>query len=523
MPQLSYMKVLNGAGRYSDPLSPILQIINTFLSRNLNVDFTRISVIIAIFKFAPAAIAAVSKLGLQAYGWIQRFFMVSVTVPAHDELYMQVLDWLSAYILKWRASRSLTARTRFLKGGDVGFEEYATFRGRTKVDTQYLPSLESVWFLYERRPFAVKLSPETPTAYERHRGLPKATEGRNEKIILTITSLGRSSEPIKRFLDMCRSSSRKQQETTITIRAIKCIRYFSWGWDVKAQKTARGMDSIHLDDAVKANLVSDIEHYLDPKTRRYYNSRHIPYRRGFLLHGPPGTGKTSLSLALAGEFGLDLYILDLSTVPSDDVLDSLFCDLPSPCLVLLEDIDVIGLKSRSDTEEQSSKKEKSSSVKCTLSGLLNVLDGVASGEGRILIVTSNMPDSIDEALLRPGRIDRKIYLGYVSKCVVERMFRRMFGGEYSEQNVVEGGESKKREHENMAAMALKFSREIPEETFTPAQIQEYLLQYQESPAEAVDQIASWVAKEVHKLEKKAQSQGINSVPKKGEQPRSYRN
>ncbi|OTA63333.1 P-loop containing nucleoside triphosphate hydrolase protein [Hypoxylon sp. EC38] len=497
------MKVLDGAGRYSHSLSPVLQIINTFLSRNLNVDFTLISVIFAIFKFAPAAIAAASKLGCRAYGWIQRFFMVSVTVPAHDELYGQVLDWLSAYILKWRASRSLTARTRFLRGADVGLEEYATLRGRTKVDTQYLPSLESVWFFYERRPFAIKLLSDTLIAYERRKGLPKAMEGRNNKITLTITSLGRSSEPIKGFLDMCRSSSMKQQETTVTIRAIKCIRYYSWGWDIKAQKTARHMDSIHLDDAVKANLITDIEHYLDPKTRHYYNSRHIPYRRGFLLHGPPGTGKTSLSLALAGEFGLDLYILDLSAVPSDDILDSLFSDLPSPCLLLIEDIDVIGLKSRAETEENAIKKEKYTPLKCTLSGLLNVLDGVASGEGRILIVTSNMPDKLDEALLRPGRIDRKIYLGYISQYVVERMFLRMFEGEYTQQNAVEGDRAKKRRgHGDMAAMALKFSKEIPEETFTPAQIQEYLLQYQESPVEAVDQIAGWVAKEVRKMEKK---------------------
>ncbi|KAI0832251.1 P-loop containing nucleoside triphosphate hydrolase protein [Hypoxylon sp. FL0890] len=432
--------------------------------------------------------------------------MVSVTVPAHDELYGQVLDWLSDYILKWRANRSLTARTRFLRGGDVDAEEYATFRGRTKVDTQYLPSLESVWFIYERRLFAIKLFPNTLTAYERHKGLQKATEGQNDNINLTITSLGRSSEPVKRFLDMCRSSFKKQENSTVTIRALKYIRYYSWGWDIKAQKIARHMDSIHLDDAVKASLVSDIENYLDPKTRQYYNSRHIPYRRGFLLHGPPGTGKTSLSLALAGEFGLDLYILDLSTVLSDEVLDSLFYDLPSPCLILLEDINVIGLKSRADTEEESGKKAKYSSPKYTLAGLLNVLDGVASSEGRILLVTSNMPDKLDEALLRPERIDRKIYLDYISQHSIPTQHGVMEGERVKPLDGLQDNSStdkKKEQDENLAAMALKFSRQVPEETFAPAQIQEYLLQHQESPAEAAGQIAGWVTEEMCKMEKEA--------------------
>ncbi|KAI1134726.1 hypothetical protein F5Y05DRAFT_198938 [Hypoxylon sp. FL0543] len=88
--------------------------------------------------------------------------------------------------------------------------------------------------------------------------LQKAKEDQND-INLTVTSPGRSSEPIKIFLDMCRDYFKKQEKSTVTIRALK--RYYSRGWNIKAQKTARHTDSVHIDDAIKANLVSDIERH----------------------------------------------------------------------------------------------------------------------------------------------------------------------------------------------------------------------------------------------------------------------
>ncbi|KAI1103819.1 P-loop containing nucleoside triphosphate hydrolase protein [Jackrogersella minutella] len=509
--------VFKGVERFADPRNPVIQILKSFLSQTLNIDFTRISIILAIFSFVSAAIPFASASGSRAYAWMQKFFMVSICVPGSDELYDQVLAWLSAHVLKQRSTRSLTAQTTIVRGGDGVHKGYAPVRGRRKVDTEYLPSFESLWFFYERRPFMIKLSRNTSILNRLYgNGRRRGRSKDSIKVTLTVSSLGRSQKAPKKFLAACREYSEKQQQSTVAVHTCAQFSYMNYGWELKAHRAARHLETVHLDEGVKSDLVSDLEQYLDPKTRQYYNSLNIPYRRGYLLHGPPGTGKTSLSVALAGEFGLDLFILDLSVIPSDDILDTLFQELPSPCLVLLEDIDVVGLKDRNVNDEEK-KTRRRPYVQCTLSGLLNALDGVASSEGRILLITTNMPDRLDEALLRPGRIDRKIYFGHVNQHGAEQMFRRMFDEDPSvehstvEDRSVESLDSVQdslstkvvEEYEDVAALAKEFSKRIPQETFTPAQLQEYLLQHQKSPVHAVEKAADWVAEEVRKMEEKA--------------------
>ena len=125
----------------------------------------------------------------------------------------------------------------------------------------------------------------------------------------------------------------------------------------------------------------------------------IPYRRGYLLHGPPGSGKSSFIQALAGALDYDICLLNLAERGlTDDRLMHLLTNAPERSFILIEDVDAAFNK-----RVQTSEDGYQSAV--TFSGFLNALDGVASGEERIVFMTTNHLERLDPALIRPGRID----------------------------------------------------------------------------------------------------------------------
>jgi chaperone BCS1 len=94
-------------------------------------------------------------------------------------------------------------------------------------------------------------------------------------------------------------------------------------WRKTMLREIRPLSTILMDEKKKQKVLNDVESFLDPAARGWYARRGIPYRRGFLLYGLPGTGKSSFSLSIAGQFDLDIYILNLSAV-DDSGLSSLF-------------------------------------------------------------------------------------------------------------------------------------------------------------------------------------------------------
>ena len=206
--------------------------------------------------------------------------------------------------------------------------------------------------------------------------------------------------------------------------------YGSWRWTDSRHK--RPMSSIVLNPGVKEMLISDTHDFLKSEKVRarvfrcpasgcwadfmimmqWYADRGIPFRRGYLLYGVPGSGKSSLIHAIAGELTLDIYVVSLSSSwINDSTLTTLMGRVPSRCIVLLEDLDAAFTRSltrtdkkkeqandkSSETEDNSESssshgrggrrkhKEQLSDVNTlSLSGLLNALDGVAAAEGRIL-------------------------------------------------------------------------------------------------------------------------------------------
>lgn len=143
-----------------------------------------------------------------------------------------------------------------------------------------------------------------------------------------------------------------------------------------------------------------------------------------LLLSITGCGKTSFITALAGELEYSICVLNLSERGlTDDRLNHLMNIAPNQSIILLEDIDS-AFVSREDNSQ--SKVAYDGLNRVTFSGLLNMLDGVASSEARILFMTTNYLERLDPALIRPGRVDFKEYIGYATDLQIVRAFKKFY-------------------------------------------------------------------------------------------------
>ncbi|KAF8848734.1 P-loop containing nucleoside triphosphate hydrolase protein, partial [Acephala macrosclerotiorum] len=211
------------------------------------------------------------------------------------------------------------------------------------------------------------------------------------------------------------------------------------------------------------------------------SDRDTLYRRGYLLYGSPGTGKSSLSSAIASYFGLDIYIFSLSNI-NEASLKSLFAKLPSRCVILLEDIDAVS--SNRDAETESSRQiSKSTSGKLSLFALLNIIDGVGSQEGRILIMTTNYITRLDGALIRLGRVDKMVELGLADNKMTADLFCLVYKAAVSQSE----------EAERVEQLAKEFAGNVPKLKFSPAKIFSFLLEHRKSPREAIDNVEQLIS------------------------------
>lgn len=203
----------------------------------------------------------------------------------------------------------------------------------------------------------------------------------------------------------------------------KTVIYTAWGtkWDKFGNpRSKRPLDSVILDKGVKERIVDDVQDFLS--SSKWYHERGIPYRRGYLLFGPPGTGKSSFIQALAGHLNYDIAMLNLSERGlTDDRLNHLLTVIPQRTLVLLEDIDA-AFSNRRQVEADGYQ-----GANVTFSGLLNALDGVGSAEERVIFLTTNHVDRLDEALVRPGRVDMTVRLAEATIYQIEQLWDRFYG------------------------------------------------------------------------------------------------
>ncbi|KAJ8129149.1 hypothetical protein O1611_g4484 [Lasiodiplodia mahajangana] len=481
------------------------------------------------------------------YLWdkIESHFMSVVDIRTDDEIYNILMAWVATQQFSQGARRfvvntNLASRSWYVIRSDYEDDEYEHDDRSVRSDKKkkkplaYTPSFGSHYFWYRGHLLLFRR-----TANREQNSYMLVSE-REE---ISISCFGRNPWVLKELLLEARQKymERDAYKTQIyrgTTRALSS----DPTWQRCMSRATRPFSTVIINEKTKQELIDDVTDYLNPATQRWYANRGIPYRRGYLLYGPPGTGKSSLSLALAGFFKMRIYIVSLSSVnANEEVLGNLFAELPRQCVVLLEDIDSAGLthtrenktpskkRRRDDSDSDSDsdsddsdepgrtsrgngKTDKSSySSRLSLSGLLNILDGVASQEGRILIMTTNHIEKLDKALIRPGRVDMIVEFGLADEYMSATIFRNIFAylegdaeAEVEEYLALSPDDRKaaldKKEKARVAhdakveELAKVFAAKIPAHEFSPAELQGHLMKHKHNPQRAVDTVEEFVEK-----------------------------
>lgn len=195
-------------------------------------------------------------------------------------------------------------------------------------------------------------------------------------------------------------------------------------WESLYVKSNKHIGNTILNQSLNTELINDIDIFL--KSQEWYDTRGVPYKRGYILHGPPGTGKTSVIKAIANTYNLPVFTLDFDIISDNNKLCKLITDINyyhknTPYILCMEDVD------------RSKIFDKYGDNKISTECLLNILDGVVEAYGRIVFMTANNLDRIkncnikdvnfSKALMRPGRIDKVLEIGYIDKQQAERMIQ----------------------------------------------------------------------------------------------------
>lgn len=342
---------------------------------------------------------------------IQYNFVCTIEISNDDEAF----DWLA----QWLAQTEYGKRAR-----------------RLRLTTSYADR-ESEWVLAPGNGRHLLWIGMRPVMVAREKPDSPGTMHKRPETI-TVSTIGRTPEGLREIIEDAKRMKAGGGKVDV---------YMHCGyWRRVARKMPRPLDSIVLRDGLLGDMLADAERFFSAED--WYAKRGIPYRRGYLLSGPPGCGKTSLVFGLASHFLRPVYALNLGSIQSDSQLFDAMAEVPTRAILLIEDIDATGSANARRPAVQYAPKEpgvpragapeapEQEQDSLTLSGLLNAIDGVGSADGRLLIMTTNHPEKLDPALIRPGRADRHEFIGPLGPKEARRLFLRYYPKSKTEADIV---------------------------------------------------------------------------------------
>jgi mitochondrial chaperone BCS1 len=330
--------------------------------------------------------AYLRSIPLQIWKWCKRQTTMSMTITDNSAAFSWFKWWFQTHP-KCGKIRQVDAYTPYSSG-------------ETRALLGPAPGHHWVW--YKKRPIWIEFT----------RTVEKQVFGSSRTESFTITTVGRDQQFLRDLLQsLCETHKELTKDKP---RLHVCGRE---NWEEVEDYFPRTLDSVILPSTVKERLTKDVADFLAGKD--WYIQQGIPYRRGYLLYGLPGTGKTSLIQGIANHFGFNVYIVNLNEV-NDDRLAAAMRKIETRSIVLLEDIDCTN--SRKHASEAKGKEISGAS----LSGVLNVIDGAQSPQNVVFFMTTNHAEKLDEALVRAGRCDVKIEFREATHAQKSEFYSRIF-------------------------------------------------------------------------------------------------
>ncbi|KAJ9621241.1 Complex III assembly protein translocase and chaperone [Taxawa tesnikishii (nom. ined.)] len=350
--------------------------------------------------FGLAGLGAALRLGQtglrRGAELLRRRMLVDLEITRHDESYQWVLNWMTRqYQIQLSNNTADVGRMeslvrRFTPGLhhlQIKTASIKTPGGASQTHFSLVPG-HGRHILRYRNAF-IAVSREREGKSFDHQGQPFET--------IKLTTLYGHRHIFEEIFEEAHLMSLQSVEGKTVVYTLRNMQWQPMG----DPKRKRPFDSVVLAEGLAEHIRDDVQEFLDART--WYLDRGIPYRRGYLLTRFQHRHAQSQSTGL-----------------NDDLLNHLLLNLPPRTIVLLEDADA-AFSNRRQTEG-----DGYSGATVTFSGLLNALDGVASAEERVIFMTTNHIDRLDEALIRPGRVDMTVRLGEATEWQIEQMWDRFY-------------------------------------------------------------------------------------------------
>uniref|UniRef100_A0A8C9LHR8 Mitochondrial chaperone BCS1 n=1 Tax=Piliocolobus tephrosceles TaxID=591936 RepID=A0A8C9LHR8_9PRIM len=422
-----------------------------------------------------ALVTVVNRFNSYLYTAIKKNMFTSLEITINDRSYYWVMEYI---VKKGIISRHLSLKTELKNDKNI-----------KNVVFSFIPSVGHHLLIYDNTFIFVERSREKNLISDGFLNSTSSnTSGRSVPFEnIRLSTFIWSKHIFKKILTNAQMYIDKKEEG-------KTLLYKTFGHEWRpfgTPKNKRPINSVILPEKLDEYIINDIQTFLNSST--WYIDKGIPYRRCYLLHGPPGCGKSSFIFALAGYFDFNICTININDIYlTDDRFIHLLATIPPRTILILEDIDFIFVHNNTNNENKNKHSNTSSTNSLTssistystltnnniktlgvsYSGLLNALDGIVATEERIIFMTTNNIDKLPSTLIRPGRVDLKVLIPYANVYQYNKMFLRFFPNEEK--------------------LANEFATIFKDFNLSMAEIQSFFLFSKHDPHKTIQNAKEWV-------------------------------